>query len=441
MRVWRKQTIRWQVKGVSVPPGAPKAKRVVIESKRFYGTLTLANGKRKQQPLTQDRDTSETLLRRLQTEQDSRRANGADRYCDERLRPIGELLTEYGDYLTSKGNTPLHVATSLSRCRSLIAATKVKTIGDLEGGRILKTLSEWRQRKAKSLSIETSNHYLVAVKSFSRWLFTQRRSPDDPLAGLKRMNADTDRRKVRRPLTPVELALLTDVAQISKRTFRGDDWQLTPADRTMLYLVAAYTGLRAQECASLTKASFDLEAGTFTVEAKSAKNRRRTTLPLHPALADRLRIWFATIKRESLFGGSWAIRRRAGMFLHRDMAKAGIANADANGTTLDFHSLRYTFITGLAKAGVHPAKAQRLARHSTIALTMGVYTQLDVDDLRDAVSSLPALEGGPPRTHDGLQKRGAVTIAFRRSQPQSKAGGIWHRILRICRRVDRGPLA
>lgn len=62
---------------------------------------------------------------------------------------------------------------------------------------------------------------------------------------------------------------------------------------------------------------------------------------------------------------------------------------DALGRRVDFHSLRYTFITSLALAGVHPAKAQRLARNSDINLTMGVYTSLSVDDLREAVSLLP----------------------------------------------------
>jgi integrase len=66
-------------------------------------------------------------------------------------------------------------------------------------------------------------------------------------------------------------------------------------------------------------------------------------------------------------------------------------NVNALGRRVDFHSLRYTFITSLALAGVHPAKAQRLVRHSDINLTMGVYTSLNVDDLRDAVSSIPSI--------------------------------------------------
>jgi integrase len=269
-----------------------------------------------------------------------------------------------------------------------VKATKAKTIGDLEASRIVKTLAEWRQRKAKPLAIETSNHYVVAIKSLTRWLWRERKTPDDPLAGLQKMNADTDRRRVRRALTPAELENLLLVTQQSPRTYRGDDWNLTGTDRAMLYRVAAFTGLRAQELASLTKASFDLAAMTWTVHAAVAKNRKSTTLPLSPALAEHLRPWLASLKRETLFGGSWAKRRRAGKILKRDLKRAGIEYRDASGRVVDFHGLRYTFITTLAKAGVHPAKAQRLARHSTITLTMDVYTALDLDDLREAVAGL-----------------------------------------------------
>jgi integrase len=387
-KVWRKQTTRYRLNERNVPKGTPKAKRFVIESKRFYGTLTLATGKRKQQPLTHERDTSETLLRRLQTAEDTKRANGADRFYDDRQRPVGEFVTEYGSFLQSKGNTSLHVTMTVSRCRSVIAATKTKTIADLDSSRILKTLAEWRSRKAKPISIATSNHYLVAIKSFSRWLWQERKSPDDPLAGLRRLNAETDRKRIRRPLSDSEIETLLKVTQQTPRTYRGSDWQFTGTDRSMLYAVATFTGLRANELASLTKSSFDFEAMTWALSAAKAKNRKLTTLPLSPALAERLRPWFVKLKRDELWPGTWTHKRHAGRILKRDLKRAGIPYRDASGRVADFHSLRHTFITSLAKRGVHPAKAQRLARHSTIALTMNVYTSLAVDDLRDAVAGI-----------------------------------------------------
>ena len=55
---------------------------------------------------------------------------------------------------------------------------------------------------------------------------------------------------------------------------------------------------------------------------------------------------------------------------------------------IDFHSLRPTFITGLAERGVHPRVAQALARHSDMRLTMKTYTDLHLLDLQGAVETL-----------------------------------------------------
>jgi integrase/recombinase XerD len=63
------------------------------------------------------------------------------------------------------------------------------------------------------------------------------------------------------------------------------------------------------------------------------------------------------------------------------------------GLFADFHSNRHTFITNLEKSGVSPRRAQSLARHSDIRLTMGVYTHINLDDQSSAIELLPASPG------------------------------------------------
>ena len=46
------------------------------------------------------------------------------------------------------------------------------------------------------------------------------------------------------------------------------------------------------------------------------------------------------------------------------------------------------FITLLAQQKIHPAIMQRLARHSTSAVTLGVYTHANIDDERAAIGAL-----------------------------------------------------
>ncbi len=56
--------------------------------------------------------------------------------------------------------------------------------------------------------------------------------------------------------------------------------------------------------------------------------------------------------------------------LKGDLKAAGIPFKDSLGRQADFHALRHTFITNLARSGVHPRTAQTLARHSTMELIL-----------------------------------------------------------------------
>ena len=62
------------------------------------------------------------------------------------------------------------------------------------------------------------------------------------------------------------------------------------------------------------------------------------------------------------------------LLLRKRLEAAGI-EPETEAGRVDFHSLRVTFITALARGDVHPKKAQELARHSSINLTMQVYTK------------------------------------------------------------------
>jgi len=81
-------------------------------------------------------------------------------------------------------------------------------------------------------------------------------------------------------------------------------------------------------------------------------------------------------------------RRESGFLVFRDDA----------GRVLDFHAFHHTFITNLARAGVHPKQAQDLARHSDINLTLSRYTHTAVADRAAALEALPDLPVGADKT-------------------------------------------
>ena len=64
---------------------------------------------------------------------------------------------------------------------------------------------------------------------------------------------------------------------------------------------------------------------------------------------------------------------------------------DSQGEQIDFHAIRHSYLPRLGRAGVSARVMQRLARHSTVELTINCYTHADMDDLASAVNRLPTL--------------------------------------------------
>lgn len=114
MKVWKKQTIRWTKNGKNVPRGTDGASKKAIESKRYYGSVTLSSGKRKQQALTESEKTSLEILVRLQNEEDKKRAFGVTKIEENRSKAVSDFLNEYETELRSRGNTEYHVTRTIN---------------------------------------------------------------------------------------------------------------------------------------------------------------------------------------------------------------------------------------------------------------------------------------------------------------------------------------
>ena len=80
--------------------------------------------------------------------------------------------------------------------------------------------------------------------------------------------------------------------------------------------------------------------------------------------------------------------------LQRRLKSDFLCYCNHDGLFADFHSMRYLFITNLERAGVSPRRAQTLARHSDIRLTMGVYTHVELSDCSAVIELLPAPPSG-----------------------------------------------
>ena len=164
--------------------------------------------------------------------------------------------------------------------------------------------------------------------------------------------------------------------------------------RALIYRTAVETGLRAGELQTLRVAgleSLDGERPTVRVRAIDSKHRREDLLPLRPELA---RALLAHTSGRGPWEPVFPLPKawRSAEMLRADLDAAGIAHEDESGRVVDFHALRTTFCTMLARAGVAPKVAQRLARHATFAMTFDVYAKLGADDEREALAVLPDLD-------------------------------------------------
>jgi integrase len=230
------------------------------------------------------------------------------------------------------------------------------------------------------------------------------------------LNVKVDRRHDRRALSADEFALLVEAAM------EGPEVVCIPGpDRAIMYILSAWTGYRRAEIGSLTKRSLRLDDSppTITVAAAYSKRKRQDTQVLHREVVSRLREWLETkraVPADALLfpvsakipGGT---NRRTAKMMRADLkaarnkwieaAETPAEKAEREksdflkykndaGLFADFHSNRHTFITNLEHAGVSPRRAQSLARHCDIRLTMGVYTHIGLHDQTTAIESLPA---------------------------------------------------
>jgi integrase len=411
----------------------------------WFFTFTDAAGARIERKGCSDRRVTEDLARKAESEVVRIKAGLVDARelarRDHQARPLSEHFAAYAEHLTSKGATPKHVELSTGRARRVVAIIRGARLADIEPphnvrrsrcadfeaalarcvepARLSDLTAEWVQKalatlRAEGRSLQTCNHYRVAIKSFSKWCHDTHRTGEDALRGVKGYNAKEDRRHDRRTISLEELQRLIAVAERGPAVLG-----VAGPVRALCYRLAVATGLRYSEIASIKPGSFDRDAPSVTVAAAYTKNGDPATLPIPRDLSDDLAAYVA-----KLSPGTPVFPlpdEQGARMLRHDLKAAAIPYRDASGLFFDFHSLRCQTATLADAAGVSPRVVQRLMRHSSLELT-GRYTRPRVVDIENAASLIPSLkpEGDRPEalaatgTDDSPQH---VTIPFAVSLP------------------------
>jgi len=240
-------------------------------------------------------------------------------------------------------------------------------------------------------SASTYNNRLCVLREVHRNIMEKAAARTNPWDGFP-LRADDSH--TRRELTIEELARLVDMA-----SREGMEWRT-------LFGIAMYTGLRLGDCCKLTWAEVDIVRSVIQkVPEKTKKYRkgRPVTVPIHKVLADLL--MQTPVERRTGYVlptiGAWAESGHNGMAkVHHRIGKifknAGIVmSVTVEGRShktpeASFHSLRHTFVSMSANAGVPLHIVQAIVGHESTAMTRHYYHE-NVAALQQAVEAIPSI--------------------------------------------------
>jgi len=362
-----------------------------------------------------------------------------DAVIDQQALSISDHVDAYLIHLATKTSNA-HRANVAHNLRRIVADCKFERLAHLDRSAV----ESWMIRKqSEGMGARTRNTHRAAIVAFAHWCVESRKLAVNPLAGIHKADEKADPRRHRRSLTEGELVKLLnaarrrpllDMATVRRGKHKGQAVaRLRPEvvarlealgrERALIYKTLVLTGLRKSELASLTIGQLELDGPmpSALLHAADEKNRQGSQIALRRDLAADLARWIADklkVAQEAArhAGGTvpltlppgtplFTVPKELVRIMDRDLVAAGIARKvkdpqtgkvridkrDGRGWTVDVHALRTTFGTLLSKGGVAPRTAQAAMRHSSIDLTMNVYTDPRLLDVTGAMDALPTL--------------------------------------------------
>jgi integrase len=187
--------------------------------------------------------------------------------------------------------------------------------------------------------------------------------------------------------TPEQIAALLKAAE--------GDWR-------GLILLAFYTGQRLLDCANLRWRDVDLVSDIKTICFQVRKTGAEIVTVVHPALEDYL-LSLPTAKSDDEYIFPTLAGRKASPLSKQFGELIALANIDRgvirerttyggrSVSALSFHSLRHSFSSILANAGVSEERRMALVGHASRDMHQK-YTHHELERLRDAIALLPRIK-------------------------------------------------
>ena len=392
--VKRDGTVTWTAKGKKRTGKLTKTGSVSVQSDTWTAQFTDETGKvQRISTKTTVRSIAEKILAKYQTEVDRIRTGVATREelskIHARLITLEKALEQFCTKMVADGSTPRHIAMTETRILRLCREADIHSVVEIRRT----TVENWiaAEVKKKALAPSTINGYVKAMKSFAQYLTDIELLMKNPLTPIKKLNETIEQRKKRRAMTAEEIERLLHVTTQSPVS---DEWKT--GERILVYQLLLGTGLRSTELSLLTPDQIDFTRYRLRIEAAKTKNKKEDVLPMREDLVQSVKEWITShgiLSHERVFRYDAPSLRSQ---FYKDLQVAGIERLGKDGRSLDVHSLRKTFGTMLARAGVPLTTTQRLMRHSTPVLTAQLYIDVDPLDMAQALGQLPVFSVVPP---------------------------------------------
>lgn len=211
-----------------------------------------------------------------------------DAISRESQRSVESHLADYEAKLRAARRDPAHVRSTLGYIKTVACATGWETVADITADAATHYARELTDRGKSARTVQA---YLIALRSFTKWLVSNQKLPRDPLSSVRKPNPKADRRYERRMLLPEEWLWLKGTTLTSPKRYG-----MAGGERALLYATAIQTGLRSSELRSLTRGRLflDSEPPYVMCKAGSTKNRQDARQYIQRNLATELRQHVAT---------------------------------------------------------------------------------------------------------------------------------------------------
>ena len=369
----------------------------------------------------------------------------AEKFLERFLSPLGlgsrrlPLADVWHEYVKSPDRRDLAPSTLNSKRLVWMDFARWMEHHHLEIGNLSEvtheTIAEYLACIRAEVCASTYNARICVLREMFHVLAAKAGLVDDPWEGV-RLHADDCHS--RRELTLDEIERLMKAA-----TKAGGEWK-------RLFTIGIYTGLRLGDCCCLAWNSVNLERGVIQlIPTKTRKHAhgQPVTIPIHPQLKAELMegnegressasMFFVNPTLADYYKNcKWRISYGLELIFKAAHIETSVRIEGRRTRTPEatFHSLRHTFVSLAANAGVPLPVVQSIVGHSSTAMTRHYYHENE-EILRQAVAAIPAIGEMRIGNEVGMKKGEARGI----KQSNNSKGNVPARLKRLDKYLAQG---